>query len=38
MKVRAHVIATIAAAMALVLAPPAVADPDPHLPDGGANW
>ena len=31
-------IAAIAAAITLALAPPAVADPDPHLPDGAADW
>ncbi|WP_133176999.1 hypothetical protein [Mycobacteroides abscessus] len=31
-------IATIAAAVSLVLTPPVWADPDPHIPDGNADW
>ncbi len=38
MKARPDLFSAVAAAVTLVLAPPAVADPDPHLPDGGANW
>ncbi len=31
-------IATIATAAAIALASPALADPDPYIPDGNADW
>lgn len=38
MRVKKFVIGVAVLAAALTLAPPASADPDPHIPDGNAGW